>query len=239
MKRLFLLLPCAVIMMTVAGQKVINDPLVEKRSVSGFHAISVSGGIDLYLSQGNESVAVSASEVKYRDRIKTEVKDGVLTIWYEHASNITIEWGNERKMRAYVSFKNLDNLKASGGSDVDVDGAIKVGNLGIRISGGSDFHGKVEVEDLKVDASGGSDIHISGIAKKLNISSAGGSDFKGYDLATDVCELSASGGSDVYITMKKELSADASGGSDVYYKGDPAVRDKRSSGSSNIKKTGR
>ena len=46
-------------------------------------------------------------------------------------------------MRAYVSFKNLDNSQGfSGGSDVDVDGAIKVGNLGIRISGGSDFHGK-------------------------------------------------------------------------------------------------
>ena len=71
-------------------------------------------------------------------------------------------------------------------------------------------------------------IFIFQALQKPNISSAGGRRFQGVDdLATDVCELSASGGSDVYITVKKELSADASGGSDVYYKGDPAVRDKQ------------
>jgi hypothetical protein len=52
-----------------------------------------------------------------------------------------------------------------------------------------------------------------------------------------VCKLEASGGSDVYITVSKELSADASGGSDVFYKGNGTVRDLKSSGSSSIKKT--
>ena len=68
----------------VIAQKTVNDPNAEKRNVSGYHAIEVGGGIDLYLSQGEEAVAVSASETKYRDRIKTEVKNGVLKIWYDH-----------------------------------------------------------------------------------------------------------------------------------------------------------
>jgi hypothetical protein len=59
------------------AQKVINDGNAEKRNVSGFHGVEVGGGIDLYISQGDEAVAVSASDVKYRDRIKTEVKK-----WY-------------------------------------------------------------------------------------------------------------------------------------------------------------
>lgn len=92
MKKLSLLLLFVIIVSAAFAQKVISDPNVEKRNVSGYHAISVSGGIDLYLSQGGESVAVSASETKYRDRIKTEVKDGVLKIWYETNSNINIEW---------------------------------------------------------------------------------------------------------------------------------------------------
>ena len=71
MKKLFFLLSFTILALTVTAQKVINDPNAEKRNVSGYHAISVSHGIDLYLSQGNESVAVSASETKYRDRIKT------------------------------------------------------------------------------------------------------------------------------------------------------------------------
>jgi hypothetical protein len=51
--------------------------------------------------------------------------------------------------------------------------------------------------------------------------------------------LNASGGSDVYITVNKELNADASGGSDVYYKGNGTVREMKSSGSSSVKKTSR
>jgi Putative auto-transporter adhesin, head GIN domain len=239
MKKLFFLLPFAIIASAVTAQKVINDPNAEKRNVSGYHAISVSGGIDLYLSQGSESVAVSASETKFRDRIKTEVKEGVLTIWYEHNSNMNIDWNNNRKMKAYVSFKELDKLSGSGGSDIDVDGAIKVNTLNIHISGGSDFKGKVEANDLKVNASGGSDADISGAVKNLNVVATGGSDFKGYELITDVCDLNASGGSDVYITVNKELNADASGGSDVYYKGNGTVREMKSSGSSSVKKTSR
>jgi hypothetical protein len=235
MKKFIFLLSLATMVMTVTAQKVVKDQNVEKRNVSGYHAISVSGGIDLYLSQGNESVAVSASETKYRDKIKIEVKNGVLTIWYEN--NSTMNWGNDRKMKAYVSFKELDKLTASGGSDIDVDGAIKVNRLSVDISGGSDFEGKVEISELKVDASGGSDTKISGAVKSLDIVASGGSDFKGYDLTAEVCKLEASGGSDVYITVSKELSADASGGSDVFYKGNGTVRDLKSSGSSSIKKT--
>ena len=63
------------------AQTVINDPNVQKRSIAGFHAIKVSHGIQLILTQGSsEDVAVSASDNEYRDRIKTIVENGVLKI---------------------------------------------------------------------------------------------------------------------------------------------------------------
>src|SRR5213075_1215330 len=85
--------------LAIAGlaQKTIHDANAEKRTVSSFHAIQVSGGVDLYLSQGSEAVAVSASETKYRDRIHTEVKNGVLKIWYENLSNINISFREMKK----------------------------------------------------------------------------------------------------------------------------------------------
>ena len=192
----------------------------------------------MYLSEGDESVAVSAAETKHRDRIKTEVKNGVLKIWYEYNSNVKLDWGN-RKMKAYVSYKSLDKLGASGGSDILVYGSIKAASLKLSVSGGSDFEGKVEVNNLDIDASGGSDVKISGMVKDLKIDASGGSDFKGYELAADICNLQASGGSDVYVTINKELSADASGGSDVFYKGNGLIREIKSSGSSSIKKVSR
>jgi len=234
MKKLFSLLVITGLITTASAQKTISDANAQKRNVSGFHAIEVSGGIDLYLSQGEEAVAVSAAKTEYRDKIITEVKDGVLKIWFDWKNSSKFEWNN-RKMKAYVSFKDIDRLEGSGGSDINVDGSIKVAKLEMEISGGSDFDGKVETDELKIHASGGSDVDISGKAARLTIDASGGSDFKGYDLASDICNVEASGGSDVHVTVNKELSANASGGSDVYYKGTGMIRDLKTS-SSSIKK---
>jgi hypothetical protein len=234
MKKILTSLLFASFGLAVIGQKTVKDPNAEKRNVSGFHAIEVSGGIDLYLSQGQETVVVSAVESEYRDKIKTEVNDGVLKIWYEHKSNLAFERG-DKKLKAYVSFKELDALRASGGSDIYVDGTISVSKLSLRISGGSDFDGKVNVNEMKVESSGGSDVKVSGTTKNLRINASGGSDFKGYELITENCTVDASGGSDVYITVNKELDVNSSGGSDVFYKGNGAIRNLNGK-SSNIKK---
>ena len=231
MRKIFNFLLLIGMVTTAPAQKTINDANAEKRNVSGFHAIEVSGGIDLYLSQGEEAVAVSASKTEYRNKIITEVKNGVLKIWFDWKSDLRFDWGN-RKMKAYVSFKDIDRLEGSGGSDISIDGSIKVTKLAMEVSGGSDFDGKVEAGELSIHASGGSDVIISGKATRLTIEASGGSDFKGYDLSSDICNVEASGGSDVHVTVNKELSANASGGSDVYYKGSGLIRDLKTSGSS-------
>lgn len=241
MRKILFILATATMVLQAKSQQTIHDANAQKRNVSGYHGIKVSDGIDLYLSEGEESVAISAGQDKFRDRIRTEVKDGILHIWYDHEKNnrmIEVEWGN-RKMKAYVSYKQLDQLAAGGGSDILVQGTLKTASLSLNISGGSDFKGDVQASDMKIDASGGSDVVISGKVTRLVADASGGSDFKGYELVTDNCELNCSGGSDVYITVNNELKAEASGGSDIYYKGNAVIREIKSSGSSSIKKATR
>lgn len=212
--------------------KVINDPNAQKRTVTNFHGIDIHSGIDLYLNQGgDETVAVSASDREVRDRIVTEVEDGILHIYLDDKWHWG--WGN-RKLRAYVSCKVLDQLTASGGSDVFIDEAIKSQKLDLHLSGGSDLHGKMDVGELTIGQSGGADAFISGSASQLNVHVSGGSDFHGYDLAVDDCHAQASGGSDVYVTVNKELDATASGGSDIHYKGSGSVRESHTSGSGSV-----
>jgi hypothetical protein len=239
MRNIFLSFLLIVIMSGgLLAQKTIKDANAQIRNVTGFHAIQVSGGIDLYLTQSNdEAVAVSASKTEYRDKIKTEVQNGVLKIWFENQRNLKVDWGN-KKMKAYVSVKNIDGLEGSGGSDIFIDGTLKSSSLKLDISGGSDFNGKVDIADLQTQLSGGSDIDITGKAGKLKIDASGGSDFQGYGLAADVCNIEASGGSDVYITVNKELTAEASGGSDVKYKGEAVLKQIKTHGA-DIKKTGK
>jgi hypothetical protein len=219
------------------NEKIIKDTNAQVRNAKGFHAISISSGIDLYLSQGEESVAVSASDSKDRDRIKVDVEDGVLRIYMEDNNGIHWNLGN-KKWRAYVSYKTLDKLHASGGSDVFSTSTLKLDNLEIHLSGGSDLKAMVSIQNLSIHQSGGSDVNISGNVANLKITASGGSDFHGYDLVSDNCEINASGGSDMRITVNKELKANASGGSDVYYKGTGVVKEMRSSGSSSISKKG-
>ncbi|MFI5152719.1 MAG: head GIN domain-containing protein [Chitinophagales bacterium] len=240
MRKVLLLMAFASVHLLANAQdkKVINDANAQTRNVTGFHAINISGGIDLYLAQGSEAVAVSASKTEYRDKIRTVVENGVLKIYLERdGAPWNWNWHNP-KLKAYVSFSSLEDLKASGGSDIYLQGSIKVEKLHVNISGGSDLHGRVDIRDLSIHQSGGSDADISGSATNLTVDASGGSDLKGYDLVTENCQIQASGGSDAQITVNKELNANASGGSDIYYRGNGVIREVKSSGSSSVTKKG-
>ncbi len=247
MKRLFVLLFGLVLSGYLSAQQV-NDPNAVKVDVTSFHGIDVSSAFDVYLTQSNsneEAVAVSASEEKFRERIKVEVKEGILHIRYENG----LRWNNGKmKLKAYISFKNIDQLIVSGACDVFVLGDLKADELKIGLSGASDLkmskagdmkeEGKIDVKGkLTVNLSGASDMKISGNVSELKVEASGASDFKGFDLTSDSCDASASGASNIQVTVNKELSAHATGASDIHYKGEGMIRDMKTSGASSVSKS--
>ena len=98
---------------------VVQDANAVKRTLTAsFSAISVSDGVDLFLTQGSEeSLAVSASDEKYLERFKTEVENGVLKIYYD-TKGINLGINGKKKLKAWVSFKTLEKITASSGADV-------------------------------------------------------------------------------------------------------------------------
>lgn len=234
MKKIVLFFAAALFVAAVSAQQ-INDPNAEVRTAKNFHAINLSSAFDVFITQSNEeSVAVSAADIKDRERITVEVKSGVLHIGYD---NKGMKWGSgNKKLKAYISFKQIDAMTVSGACDVFISGTLKASELTLRQSGASDVKGRMEIGKLKIDLSGASDVTITGTASQLSIEASGASDFKGYDLVTEICDARASGASDIKITVNKELSAQASGASDVKYKGNGVIRDLKSSGSSSVRK---
>ena len=234
MKNLSILLLSLFVVAELSAQQV-NDPNAEIRQAKGYHGINVSSAFDVYLSQGTEeAVAVSASETKHRERIKVEVKDGILFIGFNSEG---MSWGSgNKKLKAYISFRQIDQLKVSGACDLFITGVLKADVLSINQSGASDLKGKLDVNKLTVDLSGASDMLVSGTVSQLSVEASGASDFKGFDLITETCDVRASGASDIKITVNKELSAHASGASDIRYKGNGVIRDIKSSGSSSVSK---
>lgn len=236
MKRITVLFAALVCLTSLSvNAQSINDPNAEVRNARNFHGIAVSNAFDVYLSQGNEeAVAVSASEKSDRDLIKIEVKDGILHIGLDKGW----KWNSgNKKLKAYISFKQIDKLTVSGACDVFISGILKANELTINQSGASDLKGKLDVKKLIVDISGASDILVSGVATQLNVEASGASDFKGFDLVTDYCDVRASGASGIRITVNKELSAHASGASDIKYKGEGLIRDLKTGGASSVSRT--
>ncbi|MBK7434694.1 MAG: DUF2807 domain-containing protein [Chitinophagaceae bacterium] len=238
MKKLFLFLTIfASTLFTKTQNDIVVNPNAEVRPFTGsFHAIRVSGSIDLFLSQSEQvSMAISASEDRFKEGIKTVAENGVLRIYYEGEKS----WSSKnRKLKVYISFRELDKIEASGASDVRVIGKISVPVLSLVLSGASDFRGAVKTDSLLMNLSGASDVSIEGTSNTVRIESSGASDVKGYGLVTDYCTASASGASDITITVNKELNAHASGASDIYFKGTGLIREIHNSGASNVARKG-
>jgi hypothetical protein len=205
------------------------------RKVGNFHGVSVGSGIRLFLSQGKQqAVAVSANDSKYIEKMITEVRDGILHIRIE--GKMWGGWNGDHKLKAYVTVTTLDELDVSGGSIAKLADEISVDDLNSDISGGSIVEGRLKGNSFKADLSGGSITTLEGSFNKASIEASGGSIFKDFGLAVNTCDVDASGGSIINVSINKELKADASGGSIINYKGSGVITSVDASGGSSIKK---
>lgn len=238
--KLLKLLPVALLFSTfLSAQKEVNDPNAESRSVKNFHAIKVSTGIQLMLSQGNtEAVAVSASTNEYRDNIKTVVENGVLKIYYDNDSWKFWKNGDSKKLKAYVSVINLDGLDASTGASIKIEGLVKTNTLNVEASSGAVIKGNIDASVVKVDQSSGAVINMSGSVKDLSVDGSSGSVFHGYELTVDNCNIDASSGGGVQVTVNKELSVEVSSGGYVNYKGQGVIKNIKTSSGGNVSRKG-
>ena len=221
------------------AQNVVYDENAEVRNVAEFTGVEVSGTVSLYLSQGTtQGVAVSAGDLKYNNKIKTEVKNGVLHISVDGGMWNGFNWTN-KKLKAYVTVTNLKRIEASGATYVSTSGIIKSDDLKLEISGASEIKGELDVAKLNVDVSGASVAKLSGRAGNARIDASGAATIGGYNFEIDTCKASTSGASGVRVFVKDQLIADASGGSFIYFKGAPLSTNLNSSAGSTIKnKTG-
>jgi hypothetical protein len=199
-----------------------------ERSVSGFHAIGVSGGIDVYIIPGNIEKAVVETDENIQNAIITSVSNGVLKIYCDKSIN------NSKKLNVYVNVKELDKVTASGGCDVYAETNLIYSSLTFDFSGGCDLKLNCSTKMLNCILTGGSDAQIKGSAEKADLEASGGSDIKATELKIGKCKIEATGGSDAYLNVTEELSVGASGSSDVTYTGNPKIIYKSVTGASEL-----
>jgi Putative auto-transporter adhesin, head GIN domain len=204
--------------------KIYNDVNAKTRPApSGFTKLSVSSGIELFLTQGNETaLAVSVSDAKYDSRLKTEVENGVLKIYYD---NNGITWKNDRnaKLKVYLSCATLEDISGSGGARITIADEFNFNILNLSFSSGATFTGKIQARSVTSTVSSGAFMTPGGVVSALTVSANSGAMFNGYELMTETCKASANSGASVKVTVQKELTATANSGGQILYKGNGTV----------------
>jgi len=207
----------------------------ENRYIDHFDQVAVSAGIDLYLTQGNEHKLKVVADDDIMDEIVTELDGDRLIIKMKNKSHWNWRnWKNNDPIKVYITFENLESIKASGGSDVYSESQISGEEMDVHASGGCDMRLDLQLDQLYCQTSGGSDLYLTGRVKSMEAYTSGGSDLHAKDLDIGNCVLESSGGSDAKVTVNGELEVRASGASDIYIYGNPKILSKRSSGASDI-----
>ena len=224
----------------------------QERGKMDFSGIDTRGSINVVIADISDAPIKVSGDENLIDFIEVLVKDGILTLGFKNGL------GYSSKMELKVTVPNngkIKEIKASGSSDVIVEGCIVADNIKIQckgssdfkgclkadkcefdFSGSSDFKGKIEANNLIVKCSGSSGCVIDGSADICDITLSGSSDFKGYDFVTNKLNCSTTGSSDIQITCNDELNVIARGSSDVNYKGSAKIISQNLSGSSGINK---
>ena len=204
----------------------------ETRNVSAFTGIDASNAFSIELKKGATQSVVIECEAQYLPHIKTEVRNGVLKIYYNNPARFS---RNNSPFRAYITMnKELDYVDLSGACSLkttdlftpsrfkaDLSGASKVnglridaGDANIDISGASTITMEVRFDRAAIDLSGASKSNINGTIKQAIIDVSGASKVN-HHITSDRVKIEASGASNISLEgeanqVKASLSGAAS-----------------------------
>ncbi|MEM1257855.1 MAG: head GIN domain-containing protein [Bacteroidota bacterium] len=204
-----------------------------ERSVGEYDQVALAGWFDVELVDGDEGELTLTGESNLLEYIKTEVKDGKLTIKQRKGVNLKPSNWNEGIL-IVVPVETIDGVSLSGSGDIVGKTTLKSNNFKTSISGSGDITLNVEAKSVDASMSGSGDIRLSGRTTDFEVSVSGSGDIRAYDLEADFVEAQVSGSADIKITANEMLKARVSGSGDISYKGNPKKIDTKSSGSGDI-----
>ncbi|UOY05669.1 DUF2807 domain-containing protein [Muricauda sp. SCSIO 64092] len=204
-----------------------------ERSVGEYDYVALAGWFDVELVDGTEGQLTLKGEENLLEYIKTEVKDGKLTIKQKRGINLKPSNWNDGILIT-VPVENVDGVSLSGSGDIVGKTVLKSNRFRTSISGSGDISLEIEAASVDASMSGSGDMNLSGRATDFEVSVSGSGDIRAYDLEADFVDAQVSGSADIKVTAKEMLKARVSGSGDISYKGNPKKIDTKSSGSGDI-----
>jgi hypothetical protein len=169
----------------------------ETREVSGFTKLNIDSLGKISIKQGDvESLSIEADEA-YLKNIRTEVKDGTLSIKDENHTKIVIfDFATNDRVNLNVTVKKLDELTLKGVGDVSVD-SLLAEDFVLNADGMGDISiSKVQVNNLTYTHNGAGELDIDQIiarSVKMKLSGMGDTTFGNLQAASLNIDWSGAG----------------------------------------------
>lgn len=194
--------------------------VTEKRPVSGFQRLELSGIGTLVIEVGSEEALVIEAEDNLLEYIETTVQGNTLEIGIRERTNLQ----PSKPIRYNLTVKSLDSISVSGLGSVEAP-ALEATIFSVDLSGGGDVNLEgLQAEQLEATISGlGSLTIASGQVTEQTIEISGSGDYNGRNLESRTADVIISGLGSATVWASQDLRVEISGAGSVRYAGDPSV----------------
>jgi hypothetical protein len=180
----------------------------ETREVAAFTGIDVGGAFEVLLGQGDAIEVVVETEEKFLEKVKTNVKGGVLEL-----SSTGIK--NADHLKVYVTVPELNDIDVHGAASIKYKSAIKGDKLTIKASGASDARLDIYYNSLETKVSGAATLKLSGEVTEHHCEVSGAGTLRAGELSSKIANATASGAGSAVINATDKVVSSTSGAGTV------------------------
>jgi len=203
------------------GERGSGNVVTETRDVSGFQAIDISYPAQVLVKQGSKESLEIEAEDNLLPGLKTQVKNGVLDIFYKTTNGKHVN--PTKTVKITIVVKDLTSVDFTSAGDLTIEN-LKTNALDVSLSGAGNLKlNKILVKALGVDLSGAGSMSASGTADDLSLNISGFGDFKGTDLHSKDAQVDISGAGSATMWVDNNLDAQISGAGSISYYGSASV----------------
>jgi hypothetical protein len=212
----------------------------ETRSFSGLTGVHHKGVGVLLITQGDKDELRIEAAPEVRERLITDVKDGILVIRHD---NDFVDWmrmwtHSLDPLRFFLTIRDIQTIKQSGAGTIKVP-AVKSDSLELINSGaGTQTIEKLDARVFKAELSGAGSMEIAGKTDEQRVKLSGAGSYNAARLDSRKAEVKLSGVGSASVWVRENLDANLSGIGSVEYYGEPQVT-KKVSGLGNLKSLGK
>ncbi len=219
MKKIFPFLTLAFLLTVCSIQAEAEENGSRNFPVKDFSGIQITGNFKVFLYQAETPyLKVKAPSDDIYDALEVESGGGTLSV----STNKRIL--NLNRTELHIGFRQLDDIRCSGGLKVVSDGYLEVNQLNIFSEGSVNMDMKLKASSLEVTCNGGGIFNLSGVTGNLSVKVAGAGHVNARDLVAKEVTFRVGGVGFGSVHATGLLDVKIEGVGKVTYKGNPDVK---------------